>query len=126
MPFITYAYRIGREAALLDEGEWSVIAPLLQDRLTWIKKYRTETGCSIEEARKREPIGMSALDKYEELTGVRLEHPDQLWAIQMKFYGSLCPRCSKPFRTPKAKMCADCGYELPKGLLAGPLGDIDH
>ncbi|WP_298561000.1 hypothetical protein [uncultured Aliiroseovarius sp.] len=126
MPIRTYAFRIRREAYLLDEDEWSEISPLLENRTRWIQKYRKENGCSLEVAIKEEPIGQMALDTYEAFTGIRLDHPDQLWGVRMCDYGSLCPNCSRPFRTPKAKMCAECGFELPKGMLAGRLGDRGH
>lgn len=126
MPFRTYAFRIGQDAYLLDDDEWSEIAPLLANRIKWIMKYRKENGCSIEEARKVEPFGQTALDKYETLTGVRLDHPDQLWGVRMQDYGSLCPKCSRPLLTPKAKICAECGFELPTGLQAGRLGGRAH
>lgn len=121
MPFRTFAFRIGKEADLLDNDEWSEIAPLLENRIKWIMQYRKENSCSIEEASKNEPVGQSALDKYEELTGARLDHPDQLWGVRMHDYGALCPKCSLPFRTPQAKMCAECGFELPEGVRAGRL-----
>ncbi len=126
MPFRTYAFRIGQDAYLLDDDEWGEIAPLLENRIEWIKKYRKENGCSIEEARKVELVGQIALDKYETLTGLRLNHPDQLWGVRMQDYGSLCPKCFCPFRAPKAKMCAECGFELPTGLQAGRLAKRRH
>lgn len=126
MPFRTYAFRIGQDADLLDDDEWSEIEPFLMNRIEWIKKYRRENDCSFEEALKFEPIGQAALNKYEALTGIRLGHPDQLWGVRMRDYGSLCPKCSRPFRTPKAKICAECGLELPTGLQAGGLVDRAH
>ncbi|MEO0381954.1 MAG: hypothetical protein AAF234_00255 [Pseudomonadota bacterium] len=108
----------------MDDNEWGVIAPLLEKRIKWMQKYRKENGCSIEEAEKNEPVGQWALDKYEELTGLRLDHPDQLWGLRIRDYGSLCPKCSRPFRTPRAKMCAECGFELPDGTQAGSLGEV--
>jgi len=126
LAFRTYAFRIGKDADLLDEEEWSQVAPFLTDRFKWIRKYMKETGCTLEDARQFEPVGQSALDTYEEITGVRLDHPEQLWGLRMKDYGSLCPKCSRPFRTPKAKLCAECGFELPAGLRAGGLGEHYH
>jgi len=122
VPKSAYVYRLGKVASLLDEAEWRDIDILLNNRVQWIKKYRQEKKCSLPEAVKFEPIGQVALDRYEELTGCRLDHPDQLWAVQMSQYGSPCPSCGKPFRTPKAKICAECGYALPDGMVAGPFG----
>lgn len=121
MPFRTYVFKLGRDADLLDEREWHDIGSLLEGRLTWIKKYRKETGSSIAEAVRLEPIGLLALAKYKDLTGLELEHPDQLWALRKADYGSLCPNCARPFRSPKAKLCAECGYHLPSGTKAGKL-----
>lgn len=123
MAFRTYAFRIGQDAYLLDNGERSEIEPLLTNRIERIKKYRKENGCSIAEARKSEPFGQAALDKYEALTGTALGDPDQLWGVRMCDYGSLCPKCNRPFRTPRAKRCSECGFELPTGFQAGSLGD---
>lgn len=116
-----YAYRLKQVVTLLDASEWPEIEDLLRSRLLWIQGHRRDTGCSIPEAAEREPIGQIALDRYEELTGHRLAHPDQLWHVEMARYGSLCPSCARPFRTPKAKLCAECGYVLPDGMIAGPL-----
>ena len=123
MALRTFAFRIGQEADLLDEDEWREIEPLLVDRIKWVKGYRAENGCSIEEATRHEPIGQAALDKYRDLTGTKLGHPDQLWGVRQRDYGSLCPKCSRPFRTPRASMCAECGFQLPDGLKAGRLGE---
>ncbi|MDA7426116.1 hypothetical protein [Thalassococcus lentus] len=123
MPFHTYAYRIGRDAALLNEDEWDQIAPLLDARIVKIQKYREQTGVSIAEARQYEPYGQEAMKRYFELTGIELEHPEELYGLKKSEYGSLCPGCSKPFRTPRAKICACCGYRLRSGQVAGTLGD---
>lgn len=123
MAIRAYAFRIGREADLLDEDEWKEISSVLKDRSKWIMEYLRQTGCSIDEARREEPVGQAALDLYEALTGLRLDHPDQLWGLRLQDYGGLCPECSRPFRTPKAKLCAECGYCLPQGMTAGRLDD---
>ena len=123
MSFWTYAFRIGQDAYLLDDDEWNEIAPFLKNRSRSIMNYRKERGCSIDAASRDERLGQAALDKYQSLTGTRLDHPDQLWGVRMRDYGSLCPNCNRLFRTPKAKMCAECGFELPTGSQAGSLFD---
>lgn len=123
MALRTYAFRIGREADLLNDDEWMQISALLANRSKSIIEYRKENGCSLDEARKKEPIGEAALDQYEALTGIRLDHPDQLWGVRMRDYGSLCPKCLRPFRTPRAKICAECCYKLPVGMTAGRLDE---
>jgi len=112
---------LGDTVTLLNEDEWEVIEPFAMNRLERIKKYREEHGCGLKEALEKEDVGQEALDKYEQLTGVRLSHPDQIWHVRMALYGSLCPKCKHPFRSPKAKLCASCGHQLPDGKFAGPL-----
>lgn len=121
MAFHTYAFRIGREAGLLNDEEWEQISPLLENRTRRIVRYRRQTGLSLEAAKKNEPFGRAALDRYEALTGIRLDQPELLWGLRMRDYGALCPSCSRPFRTPRAKMCAECGYRLPDGMIAGQI-----
>lgn len=115
----TYAYKVGKMAFLLDETEWQALEPLLRNRLKNIIAYRDAHKVSLNEAVKCS--GREALYAYEKLTGVRLDHPDELWGLRMKDYGAICPKCSRPFRSPRAKLCAECGYTLPAGNVAGPL-----
>jgi rRNA maturation endonuclease Nob1 len=116
-----YSYRLNRVVTLLSNEEFAPIGDALSHRLEQIKAYRKVHQSSIGEARRK--TSMDALDLYESLTGIRLEHPDELYAVLQEQYGSLCPECSKPFRTPKATFCAECGCKLPDGEVAGPLCD---
>ncbi|MEM9011750.1 MAG: hypothetical protein AAGE18_11015 [Pseudomonadota bacterium] len=127
MSLRAYSYRLGTVVDLLDEREWAEIAVLLANRIDGIKAHlRENRGCSVEDLVRAEPTGQRALDTYQELTGTRLTSPDDLWHVRMKDYGSLCPQCSKPFRTPTAKICAECGFVLPDGALAGELSARCH
>ena len=118
-----FCYRLNRNVPLLTETEWEQVGNLLfgKDRMRSVMGYKRDTGCSLDEAWEREPVGQNALALYEALTGVRLCHPFDLYHIKASTYGSQCPTCKKPFRTPRAKLCAECGYQLPTGQLAGPL-----
>lgn len=80
--------------------------------------YRRKHNVSLEEAKTHG--GDTALDYYEQLTGIRLPDAEQLYWVQLTRYGRTCPQCGKPFRTPKAELCAECGLELPSGEVAGP------
>ncbi|TQV79077.1 hypothetical protein [Denitrobaculum tricleocarpae] len=121
MPRIHYSYGLRREVPLLTDEEWRPIGAHLSNYIRAIKDYRRAHGCSISEALEKNQQGQKALAAYEALTGVRLEHPEQIYALPLSLYGRPCPSCSKPFRTPRARMCADCGYQLPEGEVAGPL-----
>lgn len=116
-----YVYRVKKAVPLLGEEDWAKIAALLEDRGIGIRKYLQETSCSLEEAVREEPRGQRALALYERLTGCRLDHPGELFAVRRSYYGALCPECGKPFRTPRARFCAECGYTLPGDQRAGPL-----
>ena len=118
-----YSYRLGRRVALLTDDEYEQVAVHLASRIGDIMKYKKEHGCSIEEAKERAYDGQKAMDAYEAITGVRLDHPDQLFAMSLSNYGRPCPSCSKPFRTPRAKLCAACGFRLPQDEVAGPASD---
>ena len=50
----------------------------------------------------------SALDLYEEFTGLRETNPRALYHHRIAMYGPPCERCGKPLRTPAAKLCAAC------------------
>ena len=113
MPRLLYNYHVGRVVPLLTEEEFEPIGEALENRIRQIQEYRKTHNCSLEEARARSAD--EAMDLYEKLTGVRLDHPDQLYKVCLSQFGSPCPRCEKPFRTPRAKYCAECGYR--SGLL---------
>lgn len=118
MPRTLYSYQIGKKVPLLTDEEYEPVARALTNRIREIQAYRKEHGCSIEEARPN--VSSEAMDLYERMTGYRLDHPEMLFAVRLSSYGRPCPECAKPFRTPRAKLCAECGYELPTGEQAGP------
>lgn len=121
MPRTCYSYLLRKEIPLLSEAEYEPIGAHFENYSQAIMEYLRIHGCSITEARNKNPRGQRALAAYEELTGIRLEHPEQIYALPLSLYGRPCPNCSKPFRTPRARMCAECGYQLPEGEVAGPL-----
>ena len=126
MPRTLYSYRLGREVPLLSDEEYRQVMTHLSDYTSAIMKYRTEHAVSLEEARINAPVATRALEGYKHLTGVELDHPDQLYAVRLSDYGRPCPVCTKPFRTPRARFCAECGYKLPEGEVAGPASLADE
>lgn len=121
VPYLIYSYKFKREVPLLDEMQWQAIEPLVNNIFSDIKEFRQKTGCSLDKARKKSPAGQTALLAYFLLAGLRLEYPEQLFDVRMLSYGRLCPNCDKPFRTTKAKFCAECGYKHSNGEKAGPI-----
>ena len=121
MVYRAYSYKIGRVVAMLDDEEWSSFKPLLTDMLRGLKDYRRRTGANLAEAEAKSQGVRTATQRYLELTGEPIGNYAHLWYVGMSGYGRLCSDCGKPFRTPRARMCAECGSELPEGEIAGPL-----
>lgn len=118
MPQTLYSYKLGKEVPMLTDAEYEPIAQAMTNRMQRVKAYRKANKCSLEEAWANSCP--EAMKLFEQLTGYRLEHPDMLYAVRLSAYGHSCSECGKPFRTPQAKLCAECGYELPPGEMAGP------
>ena len=93
---------------MLEEHEWEQVAPGLRNAIQQIKDYRERHSASLAEARER-GFGQEALQRYFEMTGYKEVHPDNLWHHRAALFGPPCAACGKPLRTPKAKMCAECG-----------------
>ena len=113
MPRLLYNHHLQRAVPLLTDEEFEPIGEALRNRIRQIQEYREKHNCPIGEARAHSAD--EAMDFYEDLTGVRLDHPDQLYKVRLSDFGLPCPRCGKPFRTPQAKYCAECGFQ--PGLL---------
>lgn len=116
-----YCYKIGYATPLLTDDEWAKIEPTFKEYFRRAKIYHELSKLSVRKAEEKASYARQALDMYTEITGAKLKHPDDLLFVTFSRYGSLCPTCDRPFRTPMAKICAECGYELPIGQVAGPL-----
>lgn len=120
MPQDTYCYKLGQTIAMLTDEEFEQIRPHL-GTIEMIKRYRAETGCSLSVAKKHVENNLEAMTRkseamaiYEKLTGQRLSLMNDLFLTRLSDYGQPCPSCHKPFRTPRAKFCAECGFRHPK------------
>ena len=121
MPFPAYSCKLRRAVPLLTAAEWDLVAPLAARDHAEVMAHLKRTGCTLSDALSNRDVARGALDAYETLMGERLLHRDEIWALRLADYGALCPECAKPFRTPKARFCAECGHELPDGQMVGPL-----
>jgi hypothetical protein len=52
------------------------------------------------------------LEMYERLTGMNETNVNAILHHRVSLYGPPCPACQKPLRTPKARMCAACGWGM--------------
>ena len=121
MSVVAYSYRFKKIIALLNEEEYARVDAHIDKMFVGLK-----TGeLSDQDLKIRflsHPEGQAALKLYREITGRDLdESPGLMHHVSMSGYGRLCPSCDKPFRSPRAKLCAECGYQLPEGEVAGPL-----
>lgn len=103
-----YCWRCKKEIPMLDEREWGQLGPLLSNTIQQIKDYREEHNATLAQA-KRVGHGAEALARYYEITGYRETNPNNLWHHRLSLFGPPCASCGKPLRTPRAKMCAECG-----------------
>ena len=55
-----------------------------------------------------EKIYGPVLAEYERITGFHETNPNAIYHHRISDYGPSCPSCSKPLRTPKAKLCGHC------------------
>jgi hypothetical protein len=72
-----------------------------------IKKYRQTFGVSLGEAKSAH--WGDALAHYNEITGFNETDPHGLWHHRISLYGPPRVVCGRPLRTPRAKLCVECG-----------------
>lgn len=53
----------------------------------------------------------SLLEYYNRITGFGETNANAVMHHIVGIYGPPCERCGKPYRTPKAKLCAACGHK---------------
>lgn len=121
MADLFYSYKVRREIPFLSEEDYKAVAVHLSNRIDDTMRYRKKHKCSLEEASANANGGQKALAAFEKITGVMLRHPDEIYIARRTLYGRQCDNCDKPFRTPRAKFCAECGLTLSDGETAGPL-----
>ena len=51
------------------------------------------------------------LEYYNNLTGFGETEPNAIMHHSLEQIGADCENCGKPYRTPKAKLCVNCGYK---------------
>lgn len=118
LPRTLYSYRRREEVPLLTEEEFAPIAEILDDFPQKIAAMAEERNCTLQEAETL--LGQPAFEHYKMLTGIGIYRMLDFYTLRLSSYGRPCPNCGRPFRTPKAKFCAECGHTLPAGEVAGP------
>jgi len=89
------------EVPMLDEAEFSTISRL----------YSEGFRPGGEDLKERfQPV----CDAYFRMTGYRETVANAVMHHRISLYGPNCPSCGKPFRSPKASFCAECGFKPNK------------
>jgi hypothetical protein len=105
----TYCWRCQMVIPMLDESEWAEMEPLLCSHITEIKSLRAAEGLSLAEARMK--VSKHACERYRKITGFEESNAEAIWHHRRALYGCDCPKCGKPFRTPAAHYCVECGFK---------------
>jgi hypothetical protein len=66
-----------------------------------------ERGFAVSSA--REKWKQEARTRYRQITGFDEPNPVAIWHHRLSLFGPPCNVCGKPLRTPRAKLCAECG-----------------
>ena len=93
---------------MLDEAEFSRVAAVYQRAMESIKRVREEGGLALGETSMQELL-RPVCEAYTALTGFRETHANAVMHHRISMYGPPCPNCGKPFRTPTASFCTECG-----------------
>lgn len=111
---VLWCWRCRMDIPMLDADEWAEVHRALEEGIRGIEADRETEGSELtSDLVPRFCAG--ALDAYERITGFRETNPNALWHHRIALYGPPCPICGKPLRTPKAKLCAACGWGMESG-----------
>lgn len=124
MSIRAYSYQLKTTVNLLNEVEYATIDAARSEMMEQAKARRRQTGFLVLKSEYADlEAGKEVLRLSQSFAGITLKTPLSAPCLRASLYGRLCPDCEKPFRTPRAKLCAECGYALPEGEVAGPLLD---
>ena len=93
---IKYCWRCKMEIPMLTDEEYSVAHEL------FLKGARTFE-------KDRQKRFKKLLDYYSNLTGFVETEPNAIMHHAISMFGPDCENCGRPYRTPRAKLCASCG-----------------
>ena len=84
------------EVPMLNKEEHAIASKLYANGFKVLRKDRQERFKEL-------------LDFYNNLTGFGETEPNAIMHHSLELIGPDCEKCGKPYRTPKAKLCAACG-----------------
>ena len=93
---VKYCWRCKMEVPMLDQDEFTIASQLYSKGMKTLHQDRK--------------VGFKELlDYYNDLTGFGETEPNAIMHHSLEQIGPDCDNCGKPYRTPKAKICAACG-----------------
>ncbi len=107
---IMWCWRCKMEVPMLDEEEYAVVAHLYSHGMKATKEFRMKHNLPLGECPINERF-RPVRDAYKRMTGMDESHENAIMHHRISIYGSLCERCEKPLRTPRASFCAACGQQ---------------
>jgi len=119
---------------MLDDDEWRVVeeahrvsASDRADALDFLRREAVRQGLPPPRPLPPDAVGIRAwywhlVAGYEMFTGTEETNPNAVWHHVASQYGPPCPECGKPLRTPRARLCAACGW----GMATAPLPPADE
>ncbi len=98
---------------MLEEFELYRYRRVHRECIESIKNYRSEHRVSLEDT-PRDELTKPAYELYEKLTGYRPKPNsfDHMWYHSVENFGPECKSCGKNLRTPRAKLCVECGTKV--------------
>jgi hypothetical protein len=110
MAKMLYCWRCRTDIPMLEEHEWEQVLPALYGGIEQVRRFRRQIhGTSFSEV--KEIYGKAALEKYFKITGFLETNINALWHHRLSLFGPPCHACGKPLRTPRAKLCVECGTQ---------------
>jgi hypothetical protein len=95
---------------MLEDHDYEEIQKIENDFVIWLQERKSHA-LDDEYIKRKELCSRKVYEKYYELSG------KQKCSIQhhiVSRLGPTCKKCGKPYRTPEARYCAECGYNKEK------------
>jgi hypothetical protein len=106
-----WCWRCRQEMPMLDEEEYAEAFRLYGECMRGTNELREQWHVPLESASIRERF-LPIRKWYEQLTGISDCHENAIMHHRLSSFGEPCRVCSKPLRSPRARLCAACGTAL--------------
>lgn len=98
---------------MMDEAEYELVHAEFAAGIKAVKTYREQHGTSLKDT-PMDQIYAPLQQLYRELSQAAgftapVVKADHIYKHRLTDYGPPCPHCGRPYRTPNAKLCAECG-----------------